>query len=448
MNWDRWKPTQEEPWDWVRAAHLYRRAGFSPSWATVEEAVKQGVDSTIDRILDTQLQTPEGLEFESMSKCIGDAAVASENADRLRAWWIYRMIKTQTPLVERMTLLWHNHFATSNDKVKDLGMMYEQNQTLRSHCLGKFGDLLHAIVRGPAMLVWLDAQNNRKEHPNQNLARELLELFTFGQGHYSETDVAEAARCLTGWTVRRRQFVLDVRHQDLNDKSVLGHTAKMDGNDLIELLLTRPETSRRVAWRLCQMFFGESIVPRLSLGVLAEEMREHDLDLRWGVERILRSNWFFSNQNIRSRIASPVEYVLGAIRSLELDSRPPNTLLLARRLQGMGQDLFYPPNVFGWTEGNAWINTRSVIARGNFANALLTGQLHHPPVGWEPLKLAEKYQMSGSQTKVVEFFDLLLCNGTHALGTAENQRPNDEVDSDQIRERVVQWLLSAECQVV
>ena len=186
------------------------------------------------------------------------------------------------------------------------------------------------------MLKWLDAAANRKEHPNENLGRELMELFTLGEGNYSERDVAQAARCLTGWTIRGIEFRFVSENHDAGEKTVLGRTAAMNGDALLALLLQQPATARRIAWRLCSLFFGEDVVDEASLAELADGLRENDLSISWAVETILRSELFFSHANIRSRIASPVEYVVGAARSLEMQHEPPSTLLLGAALRNLG----------------------------------------------------------------------------------------------------------------
>src|SRR5262249_4672281 len=164
------------------------------------------------------------------------------------------------PLGERLTLLWHNHFATSNEKVNNIASMRRQNEILRKHARGPFGDLLRAVVKDPAMLVWLDAPENRKGHVNENLARELMELFTLGIGNYTETDVKEAARALTGWKVAQDAFRAWAADHDDGDKTVLGRKGRWTGDDLVKMLLEHPATSRRMAWRLCEWLMGEKAV--------------------------------------------------------------------------------------------------------------------------------------------------------------------------------------------
>ena len=209
------------------------------------------------------------------------------------------------PLGERLTLMWHNHFATSNLKVDDLALMRRQNETLRSLCRAPFGRLLHAMLRDPALLVWLDAPANPKGHPNENLARELMELFTLGIGHYSEDDVKEAARALTGWSRGRRGRGSFPSRHDAGTKTILGRTGAFDADALAAMLLEHPATSRRLAWRLCDEFFGEGAVDERRVDALAAGLRAHDLDIGWGVATMLRSRLFFAAANLGRRIAEP-----------------------------------------------------------------------------------------------------------------------------------------------
>src|SRR5262249_24944887 len=178
---------------------------------------------------------------------------------RLKAWWIYRMLFGPDPLSERLVVLWHNHFATSLEKVRSAVLLRRQNQTFRDLGRAPFGKLLNAAVREPALLVWLDAPSNRKGYPNENLARELMELFSLGVGHYSETDVKEAARALTGWTVAEEQFREDDALHDAGDKTILGHAGMWKGADLIRFMLEHPATARRLAFRVCELLIGHGV---------------------------------------------------------------------------------------------------------------------------------------------------------------------------------------------
>jgi uncharacterized protein (DUF1800 family) len=261
-----------------------------------------------------------------------DDAVTTNDAGRLKAWWIYRMLFGPDPLGERLTLMWHNHFATSNAKVADVSLMRRQNETLRNHARSRFRDLLDAAVRDPALLLWLDAPSNRREHPNENLARELLELFTLGIGQFSETDVKQAARALTGWTIKDKNFAEDPGEHASGEKTILSRRGNWSGTDLVKMLVEHPATSVRLAWRLCDTFLGEEAAIATDIAALASGLREHDLDVAWGVETVLRSEAFFADANLGRRVLSPVEYSVGAVRALELDDPPPSTIAIAEEI--------------------------------------------------------------------------------------------------------------------
>ena len=276
--WKRWRPISDEPWNLRRVVHLHRRAGFAATWREIQRDLADGPQAAVNRILSGQTQPDadhtvgpaatarrrkplnestskrtvaqrDGVpaDFAQMADIIGSAAVAANNPDRLKAWWVYRMLFSPDPLTERLALMWHNHFATSNVKVDDVALMRQQNDIFREQGRAKFGELLRRVVKHPALLVWLDAQANRKEHPNENLARELMELFTLGVGHYTEQDVKEAARALTGWTVTRGEFREVPQYHDDGIKTILGHTGKFNGDDLLDILLDHPATARRIA---------------------------------------------------------------------------------------------------------------------------------------------------------------------------------------------------------
>ncbi|QDV74310.1 DUF1800 domain-containing protein [Botrimarina mediterranea] len=373
--WQRYEPSDSAPWDLQRVVHLHRRAGFGADWEALQRDLDEGPDAAIDRLLNPQ-QDPA---FERLAATIGDAATASGNPNRLKAWWVFRMLKSPDPLGERLTLLWHNHFATSNRKVNNLVWMREQNDLLRRHARAPFGDLLRAVVKHPAMLTWLDADSNRKGRPNENLGRELMELFTLGAGAYAETDVAAAARALTGWTITRQAFEFRESRHDDSELTILGQTSPLDGDGLLDLLLARPETARRVANRLGGLLMGEGAIDHEAINSLAAGLQRNGLNIGWGVETILRSEAFFRDDNLRTRVTSPAQHAIGALRSLRLADSPPSSLLVAEWIARMGQDLFYPPNVGGWTEGRSWLSTRTLIARANFASALAEGALWRSP---------------------------------------------------------------------
>jgi uncharacterized protein (DUF1800 family) len=409
MNWSPYQPNDAAPWNLERVVHLHRRAAFGATWRELQRDLHDGPDAAVARLVAGQARlegVPEG--FDSLAAIIGQAAVDSGSAERLKAWWLYRCLFSPHPLQERLTLMWHNHFATSNLKVDDLRLMKRQNDLLRQSALSQFGKLLNAAIRDPAMLKWLDAPSNRKEHPNENLARELMELFTLGIGHYTEDDVKQAARALTGWTVRQGEFVEQAATHDEAEKTILGRTGIRSGSDLVQILLEQPATATRLAWRLCAELLGERVADQKALDELADGLRRHDLDIRWGVETILRSELFFSRPNLESRVCDPVSFVVGPLRALECWRDPPSTIVLAEWLRRMEQDLFYPPNVGGWPGGRGWLSTRAILARSNCMAALVAGELNSPARPPDLEKLAATHAGTQTAAAAARFLSRLL----------------------------------------
>lgn len=402
--WREFQPGAEKPWNLARVVHLHRRAAFAAPWDVLQRDLADGPQAAVERLLKGGPNDDPADEYQTMARTIGDAAMASGSPGRLQAWWFYRMLKSPDPLGERLALVWHNHFATSNRKVQDLVMMRSQNELFRQHARGPFGELLVAVVKHPAMLSWLDADSNRKGHPNENLARELMELFTLGIGNYSEGDVKAAARALTGWTIVAGQFGFREQRHDEGDKTILGHTGPWTGDQLLEMLLNDPATPRRLAWRICQALMGEGVVDDEALSQLADGLRAHDLDIAWAAETVLRSQLFFSDENLQARVVGPVELVVGSLRALELVDPPPSTLLVAEWATRMGQELFYPPNVGGWNEGRSWLASRSIVARANFAHALVQGTLWHPAHPPDLEGLAARHCKSTELQEQVDWF--------------------------------------------
>jgi uncharacterized protein (DUF1800 family) len=410
--WARYVPSPDVPWDLRRVVHLHRRAGFAASWDELQRDLKDGPEASIDRVLNGNSRTlgvPD--DFESIATLLADAAIAANDPARLKAWWIYRMLFGPDPLGERLTLLWHNHFATSNLKVDDLAAMRRQNDLFRQHARAPFGTLLAATVHDPALLVWLDAPANRKGHPNENLARELMELFTLGIGHYNETDVREAARALTGWTVVDGAFRDGTARHDDDPKTILGRRGNLNGDDLVTIVLEHPATAACLARRLCGLFFGERVVSDEDIASLAADLRVHRLDVGRAVATILRSRAFFAPANVRSQVVDPVGVVVAPVRALDLLDPPPSTLVLADWVARLGQDLFYPPNVGGWPGGRAWLSTRALIGRANYAAALVEGRGVGRPEPLDALALAARYSRGKSRDDVIAFLADLVLGG-------------------------------------
>jgi uncharacterized protein (DUF1800 family) len=308
-----------------------------------------------------------------------------------------------------MTLFWHDHFATSNAKVNNPALMQRQNATLRAHALGDFRHLLGAIGTDPAMLVWLDAAVNRRALPNENYAREVMELFTLGRGHYTEKDVQEAARAFTGRFVVGDGFREVAAQHDDGPKSILGRTGAFRGEDVDAILLEQPACAEFLCGKLFGLFVGEVDPPSAGLiAPLAGALRASDYDIRVPVAMILRSRLFFDPAVRRRRVKGPVEFAVGTIRALEVLRPTVPAEALAEACGRMGQNLYAPPSVAGWDGGPAWINTTTMLARSNFALALLSATDASFGKRLDPRALAARHAQTEPEEVARFFIDLLV----------------------------------------
>jgi Protein of unknown function (DUF1800) len=455
-NWAPYRPSGEAPWNLPRVVHLHRRAGFAATWNELQRDLADGPEASIARLLSGKARSEGQVEnFQEIANQLqaegNPGLVQREDPRPLKAWWIFRMFRSPDPLGERLTLLWHNHFATSNDKVNDLPAMRRQNEIFRRYARAPFGELLNAVVRDPAVLVWLDAPANRKGQPNENLARELMELFTLGIGNYTESDVKEAARALTGWKIGQGSFRDWAPDHDDGEKTLFGRKGRWKGDDLVRMLLENPATSRHLAWRICDYFMGEKGVGAAGIDALASGLREHNLDIGWAVETVLRSQAFFAESNMANRVLSPVEFVVGAARSLECFDPPPSALVLAEWAAQLGQDLFYPPNVGGWTGGRSWLTTQAIIGRANYAAALVEGQLSARIVLVDGIALAMRHGRGHDLEDILAFYAELLTGALPAPD--QNKRllatlgPKVARDGPTVRAAIALILASPEVQL-
>jgi uncharacterized protein (DUF1800 family) len=403
--WEPYKPSSESPWDLRKVGHLYRRAGFSAKWTELEAGMKAGPDETIDRLLKGD---PGQENFESLRRSLAKSAVLSNDDLQLRAGWLYWMLYSRHPLREKLTLFWHNHLATSNSKVQNVGFMIGQYELMQRHALGSFRDLLDQMSKDPAMMVWLDTRESKKGKPNENYAREVMELFSLGIGHYTEKDIREAARAFTGWDIDDGKAVFDPNQHDDTEKTVLGQKGKWQGEDIIRICLEQKSCPSFIAGKLFRFLVSESIpaTPEL-LDPLADRFRKSDYDFGMLVETMLRSNLFFSPVAYRTRIKSPVEFVLGIVRPLEGQIGTP---ALATSLQSLGQDLFHPPSVKGWDGGPAWLNGQTLLLRQNLALALTSTEDNRFGRRADPAALVKKYGKQ-SDPELVDFFLQLFYQG-------------------------------------
>jgi len=383
------RASRNAPFGHAEAAHLLRRAGFGGNPSQIAYLAALGRDAAVDLLVDYEaiplgdapyphedeaarpLERRLLADLEENERREVDALVRQlheRHMEDARAWWLRRMVVTARPLEEKMTLFWHGHFTSGFREVRDWHLMVEQNDLFRRHALGDFGDLLLEVSRDGAMLRYLDNARNEKAHPNENYARELLELFALGEGNYTERDIREAARAFTGWGLDPDGFRFYPRRHDSGKKTIFGKRGEFDGDDVIRLLLAHPKSSRHLALRLWEFFVAPD-PDEGTVEAVAALVRKHHFELREVMRSILRSDAFYSEGARFAKIKSPVELVVGSVRALEIESVNPSGLYHACRL--MGQNLFQPPNVKGWDGERRWITTSTLFARYNFAADLL-----------------------------------------------------------------------------
>jgi uncharacterized protein (DUF1800 family) len=372
------------------ARHLLNRTGFGATQAEIEHYVGMSREEAAKALLGTARTTtltpPPAAMFATGPLHYPRRGAGASDEElkmfrqqqvreglELRGWWIGEMLSTPSPLTERMTLFWHNHFVSSQQKVKLAELMYRQNVTLRAQALGNFGAMLHAVARDPAMIVYLDSAQNRKGAANENFARELMELFTLGEGNYGESDVKEAARAFTGWSLDRErgEFVFRRAVHDYGSKTVLDRTGNFDGDDVIDILLAQPSTAEFVSRKLWREFVSPD-PDAAEVKRIAARFRDSGYDIKTALYAVLISDAFYARENRGTLFKSPVDLVVGTLRQFGM--HPGDTIPFAVAAAGMGQNLFSPPNVRGWPGQEAWINTSSLLARKQFLDRLMRAE--------------------------------------------------------------------------
>jgi uncharacterized protein (DUF1800 family) len=364
--WSSFSPGEDHPWNPRAAAHVFRRAGFGATREQLDAAAARTPSEVVRELLDAVEPDSFVAEMESL----GRSALATGNVRQLSAWWTYRLLSTPAQAVEKLTLFWHGHFATSADKVQDGELMLRQNELLRSFALGDFSKLLLEISRDPAMLVYLDSATNRKAHPNENYAREIMELFCLGEGRYSEADIRDLARCFTGWEIRRGEFKFNRYQHDTGRKSILGQAGEFGGEDGVRIVLEQDAAPEFIVSKLIRFFVMDEPAPSPELiAPLAALLRDSGMVIRPVVERILTSNLFYSEHAMGRKVRSPVELVIGLLRGLEGSG---NSFELSEAMNTLGQGLLYPPSVKGWDGGRTWINSSTLLGRSNLVRQLIS----------------------------------------------------------------------------
>lgn len=366
------------------ATHLLIRTGFAPAPGEIAPYVGLTRAAAVERVLATArvdavtplpAWTVDPLLTRAQRNALTPEArrdaqrQRGQQYDELRAWWMREILTTPSPLTERMTLFWHNHFASGEDKVPEPLLMAQQNALLRRHALGSFATLLHEVAKDPAMLLYLDGASNRKGKPNENFAREVMELFTLGEGHYSQQDVAEAARAYTGWGVDPDtwRYVWRPAQHDDGLKTVLGKSGPFDGDGVLDILLGEPQTARFVSAKLWREFVSAT-PDAAQLDAVAARFRTSGYDIQAALGALLVTPAFWDEDNRGVLVSSPVEFIAGTVRRFEVGYA--NTAMFAHTSAALGENLFYPPNVKGWPGGVAWINSTTLLSRKQFVEQL------------------------------------------------------------------------------
>ncbi|WP_428388107.1 DUF1800 domain-containing protein [Mucisphaera sp.] len=458
-----------------QARHLLARAGLGPDRQRARELVSLGPVTAAQALLDSpdtsslpdapvdpdvrRPFTEEERQAYRRAIASDDPAIqrqareARQSLDRmdrqmvpkLQDWWIERMLATPDPTREHMTLFWHGHFATAHQPVRDTFLMYRQNDFFRRNALGSFATLARYIVRDPAMIKYLNNHQNRKGEPNENLARELMELFTLGEGAYREQDIKEGARALTGFTYQDNDFNLNQRQHDDGNKTILGRKGRFDGDDFVNILLAQQACARYIALKLYRHLVADvsdrfdDLTPPIKSVVdqLARRLRRDNYDLKPTLQTLLASRHFHDPAIVGQKIKSPIQLVTGTARALQTPNR--STTQLRNGFRAMGQSVFDPPSVAGWPVGRAWINTSTLFARQNTCVYLLTGKVpgrnwNRRNTNYEPMKLIAGMDPADTRTIANTLIDDLL--GHHLSDerrkplvdflTAENKPANND----------------------
>lgn len=402
---DAWKPFEPDVaqvFDRRAAAHLFRRAGFAANFAQLDAAVKNGPQESVKALL-----TPPATaaQFDQEMDRMLQAVLAGNDPESLASWWLYRMRQTPSPLLEKTTLFWHGHFATSATKVREARLMLRQNELLRTDALGSFPKMVQGIARDPAMLLYLDSATNRKTHPNENFAREVMELFCLGVGNYSEKDIQELARCFTGWEIQHGEFKFNKYQHDDGTKTMFGRSGKWDGDEGVTEILKQPAAAEFLCTKLVRYFVADEL--ELSdelLAPLCQQMRENDYTIGPVIGTILSSKLFFSPRIRGAKVRSPVEVGIGLLKSLDATA---NMNALVDHLRSMGQLPLFPPNVKGWNGGREWINASTILARANRVRQLV--DTNEAQFGGRPLEAyLKQFDLSDSSRVVAGLCELLL----------------------------------------
>jgi uncharacterized protein (DUF1800 family) len=449
------------PWNERLAAHLLRRAGFGGTNAEIRRLSSVPVHAAVDSLVNfpstsalpppPELYDPRQALMQNfggtLKALMGDDMQRREifkeirkgereSVIALQRWWLNRMLTTPAPLQEKMALYFHGHFTSATiQKGVTPKMTFDQNQLFRDNALGNLRDLTWKVSIDPAMLIYLDNAKNDAQHPNENYARELMELFTLGVDHYTENDVRESARAWTGWIVPRRtqQAMFVAGRHDRGTKTFLGQTGNWTGQDIVNIIYQQPACARFWANSLLNFFVYNNPEPQL-VDAVAKLIRKNDYNLRPVMSTLLRSNVFYTDRAYRALVKSPVEFAIGTYKTMDLKEVD---MSAQRALVQMGQILFYPPNVAGWPGGANWLTSQTVIARENFVAGLMNSPMMDQ-VSWMdevPMKASAAASElvhtilygDASPSAIAQLSDYLNGAGTSALGMLSGENYQERV---------------------
>ena len=401
------------------ARHLVARTGFGAEWEVVNRVShltkKQAISELIRQVNQRTPAAPRFSRWSKMEKLHANKSrrkmvqrIAKVEGKALQVWWVKHLLTTKTPFLERMTLFWHNHFPSTIGKTKQASFLYQQNVLFRRHALGNYSTLLRSIAKDPAMLLYLDGYSNTKDNPNENFAREVLELFTLGRRYFGEADIKSAARAFTGWSVNAHgKFVHNAADHDAGLKVFLGHKGHFNGDHIIDILLKKSRTAEIIAEKMWREFINVSRPNPRVVKRWANIFRGSNYNIAKLVETVLSSPEFWDRRNRGALIKSPIDLAIGTLRTLpyKLPRRG-----LEHHLNLLGQGVFMHPSVKGWVGGKDWISTQTILLRTGLMNDLSGG--HFRAKGGVATRLpnvsGERLQAWLLATKPIEPIDLKL----------------------------------------
>lgn len=451
-------PIADSDWHFETAAHLLERAGFGGTPAQIAALAAMGPAAAVKQLVyfdpSTNTHLPEfvhsgihdpGLEpfppsrpaTTELAKANGEALgvkvkpagnrrlqpvvnkffywlrASVLETNRVNYWWANRMVASNTPLQEKMALFWHGHFAVNESKVRDYRKLLAELQLFHDMGTGNFRDLMVAVAQDPAMLSFLDAGVNVKGTPNENFAREIMELFTMGVGNYSESDIREAARAFTGWNYVDLEFVVNVDAHDDSPKTFLGRTGNFDGVDIIDIIMEQPVTAEYIAGKLYRYFVREDLSPGLQ-AQLGQILREANYELEPLLETLFLSKDFYSPASVGTQIKSPVQLAVTTYRKLGLTDVP-GVPDFNQATGALGQSLFRPPTVAGWAGGRSWITPGLLLERGNFARDVLFPDINFVP----PDRVNGSQEIRSVADRIREGMDITSATQPSSLGEGQ-----------------------------